>query len=105
MNWTAILLFVAIVGLTLVITFFAAQKTKTASDFYTADGGLTGFQNGLAIAGDYMSAASFLGIAGILPSPGSMGSFTRLVSSLPTSSSYIWSPSRSVTLESIRWPI
>ena len=66
MNLTAVLLFLAIVGLTLVITFFAARKTKTASDFYTADGGLTGFQNGLAIAGDYMSAASFLGIAGMI---------------------------------------
>ena len=42
------------------------QKTKTASEFYTAGGGLTGWQNGLAIAGDYMSAASFLGIAGMI---------------------------------------
>jgi len=75
MNWTAILLFLAIVGLTLVITFFAARKTKTASDFYTADGGLTGFQNGLAIAGDYMSAASFLGIAGMIALAGFDGFF------------------------------
>jgi Na+/pantothenate symporter len=42
------------------------RKTKTAADFYTAGGGITGFQNGLAIAGDYMSAASFLGISGLV---------------------------------------
>lgn len=75
MNWTAIALFIAIVGLTLVITYFAARKTKSASDFYTADGGLTGFQNGLAIAGDYMSAASFLGIAGMIALAGFDGFF------------------------------
>ena len=48
---------------TLFITKWAASKTKSAADFYTAGGGITGFQNGLAIAGDYMSAASFLGIS------------------------------------------
>ena len=48
---------------TLCITKWAAAKTKSAADFYTAGGGITGFQNGLAIAGDYMSAASFLGIS------------------------------------------
>ncbi len=42
------------------------MRTRTASDFYTAGGGITGFQNGLAIAGDYMSAASFLGISGLV---------------------------------------
>ena len=49
--------------LTLFITKWAAARTKSAADFYTAGGGITGFQNGLAIAGDYMSAASFLGIS------------------------------------------
>jgi Na+(H+)/acetate symporter ActP len=44
----------------------AAAKTKSAADFYTGGGGITGFQNGLAIAGDYMSAASFLGISGLV---------------------------------------
>jgi len=63
---TAFLLFLVIVAGTLVITYYAAKKTKTASEFYTAGGGLTGWQNGLAIAGDYMSAASFLGIAGMV---------------------------------------
>ncbi|MFD1106239.1 cation acetate symporter [Sphingobium olei] len=62
-NWVAILMFVAFVGLTLWITKAAAARTRTASDFYTAGGGITGFQNGLAMAGDYMSAASFLGIS------------------------------------------
>ncbi|PZU61194.1 MAG: cation acetate symporter [Sphingobium sp.] len=62
-NWVAIGLFVAFVSLTLWITKAAAARTRTASDFYTAGGGITGFQNGLAMAGDYMSAASFLGIS------------------------------------------
>ncbi|SMP49620.1 cation acetate symporter [Noviherbaspirillum suwonense] len=62
-NWTAILMFGAFVIFTLFITKWAAAKTKSASDFYTAGGGITGFQNGMAIAGDYMSAASFLGIS------------------------------------------
>ena len=62
-NWTAIVIFAAFVVLTLFITKWAASKTKSAADFYTGGGGITGFQNGLAIAGDYMSAASFLGIS------------------------------------------
>ena len=62
-NWTAISMFAAFVIFTLFVTKWAAAKTKSASDFYTAGGGITGFQNGLAIAGDYMSAASFLGIS------------------------------------------
>ena len=62
-NWTAIIMFGIFVLGTLWITKWAASKTKSASDFYTAGGGITGFQNGLAIAGDYMSAASFLGIS------------------------------------------
>ena len=65
-NWTAIAMFGIFVGVTLFITKWAAGKTKTAADFYTAGGGITGFQNGLAIAGDYMSAASFLGISGLV---------------------------------------
>ncbi len=62
-NWTAIMMFAVFVILTLFITKWAAARTRSASDFYTAGGGITGFQNGLAIAGDYMSAASFLGIS------------------------------------------
>ncbi|MEN9479251.1 MAG: hypothetical protein RLZZ298_646 [Pseudomonadota bacterium] len=65
-NWTAIVMFAIFVGGTLFITKWAASKTKSAADFYTGGGGITGFQNGLAIAGDYMSAASFLGISGLV---------------------------------------
>ncbi|KGA96488.1 symporter [Alkalihalobacillus alcalophilus ATCC 27647 = CGMCC 1.3604] len=66
MSYIGLSLFVAIVAATLVITYWAAKRTNTASEFYTAGGGLTGWQNGLAIAGDYLSAASFLGIAGAI---------------------------------------
>ncbi len=65
-NWVAIGMFVAFVALTLGITVWAAGRTKTTSDFYTAGGGISGFQNGIAIAGDYMSAASFLGISALV---------------------------------------
>src|SRR5262249_730023 len=61
-NYNAVVMFLAFVAVTLVITYWAARRTKSAADFYAASGGITGFQNGLAIAGDYMSAASFLGI-------------------------------------------
>ena len=62
-NWTAIVMFAVFVVFTLFVTKWAAAKTRSAADFYTAGGGITGFQNGLAIAGDFMSAASFLGIS------------------------------------------
>jgi cation/acetate symporter len=75
---TAFFLFLVIVLGTLVITYYASKKTKTASEFYTAGGGLTGWQNGLAIAGDYMSAASFLGIAGMIALFGFDGFFYSL---------------------------
>lgn len=65
-NWVAIAMFIGFIGITLWITKWASKKTRTAADFYTAGGGITGFQNGLAIAGDYMSAASFLGISGLV---------------------------------------
>ncbi len=65
-NWSAIIMFLIFVLATLGITYWAARRTKSAKDFYAAGGGITGFQNGLAIAGDYMSAASFLGIAGLV---------------------------------------
>ena len=69
-NVTAITMFLAFVVVTLGITYWAARRTKTTADFYAAGGGITGFQNGLAIAGDYMSAASFLGIAGLVYTSG-----------------------------------
>lgn len=71
----AIALFCGIVLLTLIITYYAAKKTTNTSDFYTAGGGLKGWQNGTAIAGDYMSAASFLGIAGSIALVGFDGFF------------------------------
>jgi cation/acetate symporter len=77
-NWTAIVMFAGFVAMTLFITKWAASKTKSASDFYTAGGGITGFQNGLAIAGDYMSAASFLGISAAVM----VGGFDGLIYSI-----------------------
>jgi len=65
-NIPAIVMFFIFIGATLGVTYWAASKTKSASDFYTAGGGITGFQNGMAIAGDYMSAASFLGLSGLV---------------------------------------
>lgn len=65
-NTSAIVMFLVFIVGTMGITWWAAKRTKTTSDFYTAGGGITGFQNGLAIAGDYLSAASFLGIAGMV---------------------------------------
>ena len=77
-NWTAISMFAIFVVFTLFITKWAAAKTKSAADFYTAGGGITGFQNGLAIAGDYMSAASFLGISAAVM----VGGFDGLIYSI-----------------------
>lgn len=66
LNWSAIVMFLLFVVFTLGITRWAARRTRSASDFYAAGGGLTGFQNGLAIAGDMVSAASFLGISAMM---------------------------------------
>jgi cation/acetate symporter len=65
-NSSAIWMFVAFVCMTLGITYWAAKQTRSAAQFYSERGGITGLQNGLAIAGDYMSAASFLGISGLV---------------------------------------
>ena len=69
-NWVAISMFGGFVVATLFITKWAAARTKSAADFYTGGGSITGFQNGLAIAGDYMSAASFLGISAAVMASG-----------------------------------
>ena len=66
LNVPAIIMFFVFIAGTLGLTVWAARRTKSASDFYTAGGGITGFQNGLAIAGDYMSAAAFLGVSGLI---------------------------------------
>ncbi len=65
-RWLTFLVFGAIIGLTMFVTYVAAKRVKSAADFYTAGGGVSGLQNGWAIAGDYLSAASFLGIAGLI---------------------------------------
>jgi cation/acetate symporter len=59
-------LFLVFIAITLYITFWASRQNKTAADFYAAGRSFSAFQNGLAIGGDYMSAASFLGIAGLI---------------------------------------
>ncbi|NQD75481.1 cation acetate symporter [Pseudomonas sp. CM27] len=66
LNVSAIAMFVAFVAFTLGITYWASKRNKSAADYYAAGGKITGFQNGLAIAGDYMSAASFLGISALV---------------------------------------
>jgi cation/acetate symporter len=66
LNIPAVLMFLIFVAGTLMITYWAAKRTRSTSDYYAAGGGITGLQNGLAIAGDYMSAASFLGISGLV---------------------------------------
>ena len=66
LNWHAIGMFFAFVLMTLGITYWAAGRSKSASDFYTAGGGITGKQNGLAIAGDFMSAATLLGLTAMI---------------------------------------
>jgi cation/acetate symporter len=65
-DWTTVGMFAFFVAVTLGITYWAANRTKTAANFYAAGGGITSLQNGLAIAGNHMSAASFLGIAGLV---------------------------------------
>ncbi|WP_295009185.1 cation acetate symporter [uncultured Dechloromonas sp.] len=70
LNVSAIAMFMVFVLATLGITKWAAGRTKSTADFYTAGGGITGFQNGLAIAGDYMSAATLLGLTSLVYAKG-----------------------------------
>ena len=65
-RWLTFAVFAAIIAVTMYVTYLAAKRVRSASDFYTAGGGVSGLQNGWAIAGDYLSAASFLGIAGLI---------------------------------------
>ncbi len=66
LSHTSIMMFISFVAITLYITYWASKRTQTAKGFYTAGGNITGLQNGLAISGDFMSAASFLGISGLV---------------------------------------
>lgn len=70
LNIEAIIMFVLFVGATLYITYWASKRTRSRNDYYTAGGQITGLQNGLAIAGDFMSAASFLGISALVYTSG-----------------------------------
>jgi cation/acetate symporter len=65
-RWVTYSVFAAVIALTMYVTYLASKRVRSAADFYTAGGGVTGLQNGWAIAGDYLSAASFLGIAGLI---------------------------------------
>src|SRR5215203_5817671 len=66
LNETALVAFAVVLAITLGITYWASKRTRSATEFWAAGRGITGVQNGFAIAGDYMSAASFLGIAGLI---------------------------------------
>src|SRR5215467_7816664 len=63
---TTLFMFLVIVAITLGITFWASRRTRTTTDFYAAGRQISGAQNGIAVSGDYLSAASFLGIAGLI---------------------------------------
>src|SRR4051812_9570067 len=63
---TSLLMFLGFVAVTLVITYWAARRSRGAAAYFAANRQIKGWQNGLAVAGDYMSAASFLGIAGLI---------------------------------------
>jgi cation/acetate symporter len=65
-RWLTFTIFAVVIAVTMYVTYLAAKRVRSASDFYTAGGGVSGLQNGWAIAGDYLSAASFLGIAGLI---------------------------------------
>ncbi|MCC7582172.1 cation/acetate symporter ActP [Serratia sp. Lou2A] len=70
LNIQAIVMFILFVGATLYITYWASKRTRSRQDYYTAGGRITSLQNGLAIAGDFMSAASFLGISALVYTSG-----------------------------------
>ncbi len=70
MSVVAIVCFVVVIAITLIITYFAAKRTQSAADFYVAGGKISGTQNGLAIAGDFMSAATLLGTTAFLYTAG-----------------------------------
>ncbi|GEN36511.1 hypothetical protein ADA01nite_39710 [Aneurinibacillus danicus] len=77
-NGLAFALFLAIVAMTLAITYWAAKRTRTTSEFYTAGASISGRQNGIAIAGDYLSAGSFLGLLGLI----SLGGFDGFLNAI-----------------------
>jgi cation/acetate symporter len=66
MNELALAIFAVVLAITLAVTYWASKRTHTATEFWAAGRGISGGQNGFAIAGDYMSASSFLGFAGLI---------------------------------------
>jgi hypothetical protein len=99
-------IFAAFVAVTLFIVIRASRNNKTAADYYAAGRSFTGPQNGFAIAGDYLSAASFLGITGAIAINGYDGFLcTRSASSWRGSSPCCSSPSSCATRASSRWPM
>ena len=104
LNVSAIVMFVAFVGATLCITYWASKRNRSAADYYAAGGRITGFQNGLAIAGDYMSAASFLGISALVFTSGYDGLIYRSASWSAGRSSSSSSPSACATWASTPSP-
>jgi cation/acetate symporter len=99
-NWHAIIMFIIFVGLPCLLPNGRLNKLNQ-QDFYTAGGGISGFQNGLAIAGDYMSAASFLGISAMVFSSGFDGLLYSLGSWSVGQSFYSWWQNAYVTLVNI----
>ncbi|MFO1427080.1 MAG: hypothetical protein U1F11_08910 [Steroidobacteraceae bacterium] len=71
-NLPALLIFLALIAATLGITAWSARRSRTREQFYTAGGSISGLQNGFAFAGDFLSAAAFLGVAGLYSRPASM---------------------------------
>ncbi len=99
-----IAIFVAFVVITMTIVIRASRTTKKASDFYTGGGQFSGPQNGFAIAGDYLSAASFLGIAGASRYTATTASCTPSASSSPGWWPCCWSRNCCATPADSRWP-
>lgn len=100
-------MFLIFVLLTLYITYWASKRVRSRNDYYTAGGNITGFQNGLAIAGDFMSAASFLGISALVYTSGYDGLIYSWASSSAGRSSCSSLPSACATsgaIPSLTWP-
>ena len=99
-RWPTFVVFGAIIGVTMYATYVAGKRVKTTSDFYLAGSGVSGLQNGWAIAGDHLSAASFLGITGLMSSTAKTASCIPWAGWSPTSPC-CWSASASGLLQAV----
>ena len=97
-------LFIAVVLLTVGITFWASRQNSGTTDFYAGGRNFSGFQNGMAVSGDYMSAASFLGISGLIALNGYDGFLYSIGFLVAWLWPCCWSPSCSATPVATRWP-